>query len=220
VTSRHHETLLGYYSARACEYDKVYLKPERQDDLRGIAQWLPTVFAGAAVMEIACGTGYWTQFLARTASHVLALDAAPETLAVAKARVPGGKVSFRVGDAYALPQTDRQFGGGFAGFWISHVPKSRVREFVVGLHAALQPGATVVFLDNLFVEGSSSPIRDQDEEGNTYQTRSLRDGTTHRVLKNFPSEDEMRRLLDGLCARFQYKCWRHYWAVEYVAAGL
>ena len=40
------------------------------------------------------------------------------------------------------------FAAGFAGFWFSHVPRSRVGEFLRGFHAALSPGAKVVLLDN------------------------------------------------------------------------
>jgi 2-iminobutanoate/2-iminopropanoate deaminase len=86
----------SYYAARASEYERSYLKPERQTDLRAIEQWLPLKFAGARVIEVACGTGYWTQFIAPVASHVLALDAAPETIGIAKTRVPEGKVEFLV----------------------------------------------------------------------------------------------------------------------------
>ena len=57
-----------YYAARAPEYDRIYLKPERQADLGAIRQWLPTVFKGRSLLEIACGTGYWTQYLAPEAA--------------------------------------------------------------------------------------------------------------------------------------------------------
>ena len=207
----------SYYADRAPEYDSVYAKPERQADLRLIEAWLPEVFRGRTVLEIACGTGYWTQFIAPVATEVVALDASPETMQIAKERVPPGKVEFVVGDAYALPDLGRKFAGGFAGFWHSHVPKSRVREFLRGLHARLEPGAKVVLLDNLFVAGSSTPISERDDEGNTYQTRKLRDGTTHRVLKNFPTESELRSITEGLCSELRYRTWQHYWAVEYVA---
>lgn len=207
----------SYYAARAPEYDAIYSKPERQNDLRQVEGWLPTVFAGSSVLEVACGTGYWTQFIAPVASHVVAVDSAPETIRVAKGRVPSGKVEFVVGDAYAPPDTGRKYGGGFAGFWYSHVPRSRVREFLLGFHAQLGVGARVVLLDNQFVQGSNTPIDERDAEGNTYQTRVLSNGTTHRVLKNFPSESELRAATDGLCSKFRYRAWRYYWAVEYVA---
>jgi ubiquinone/menaquinone biosynthesis C-methylase UbiE len=208
-----------YYAARAREYDKVYLKPERQSDLRAIEKWLPPIFEGASILEVACGTGYWTQFLARGASRILAVDSAQETINIAETRVPAGKVEFLVGDAYALPRTEPKFDAGFAGFWYSHVPKNRVREFLKNFNAALKHGAKVVLLDNRFVEGSSSPISEQDEEGNTYQMRLLSDGTTHRVLKNFPSEAELRAAVEGIGSNVKYQVWPHFWALEYQAAS-
>jgi ubiquinone/menaquinone biosynthesis C-methylase UbiE len=92
--SHEQSTMQSYYAARASEYERIYLKPERQTDLRAIEQWLPPKFEGARVIEVACGTGYWTQFIAPVASHVLAIDAAPETISIAKTRVPEGKVDF------------------------------------------------------------------------------------------------------------------------------
>ncbi len=208
----------SYYAARAPEYDSIYLKPERQADLRALEHWLPSVFSGARVLEVACGTGYWTQFLAPVASSILAIDAAPETMAIARSRVAGDTVQFLVGDAYALPRRAEKFDAAFAGFWFSHVPKERQREFLVGLNASLKHGAKVVLLDNRYVEGSSSPLAERDVDGNTYQTRKLADGSTHRVLKNFPSENELHALAAGLSQSAAFKCWQYYWAFEYVAA--
>ena len=213
--------MIDYYAARAPEYDAVYQKPERQADLRAIEAWLPAHFADAAVLEVACGTGYWTQFIAPLARRVLALDAAPETLRIASNRVTAAHVQFEVGDAYALPSrigSVQAFTAGFAGFWLSHVPKQRVQEFLRGLGAALEPGAKVVLIDNLYVEGSSTPIsqRDGDDDaGNTYQVRTLQNGSSHRVLKNFPSEAELRGAVVGLASELRYTAWQHFWALEF-----
>ena len=143
-----------------------------------IEQWVPSKFAGARVLEIACGTGYWTQFIAPVALHVTALDAAPETLDIARGRVPGTNVEFLVGDAYDLPQQRELRLRRVRGFWFSHVPRARQREFLVGLNAALRPGARVVLLDNRYVEGSSTPVTEHDADGNGYQARRLADGST------------------------------------------
>ena len=214
--SREPSTMQSYYAARASEYERIYLKPERQTDLRAIEQWLPPKFAGARVIEVACGTGYWTRFIAPVASHILALDAVPETIRIAKTRVPGGKVVFLVGDAHALPQHVGQFDAAFAGFWFSHVSKTRQREFLLGLAARLEPGAKVVFLDNRYAEGSSSPVTARDAEGNTFQNRQLSDGSTYKVLKNFPSEAELLNLIVGLGECPVFTTWQYYWAFEYV----
>lgn len=206
-----------YYAARAPEYDRIYLKPERQADLRRIEAWLPTVFAGRSVLEIACGTGWWTQFVAPVAAHVLAIDAAPETLRIARGRVGGDNVAFAVGDAYALPVRLQGFEAAFAGFWFSHVPKGRISAFLAGLQQALAPGARVVFLDNRYVEGNSTPISERDAQGNTYQLRALQDGSTHRVLKNFPDEAELRAATQGFARELRFHSWEYYWALEYLA---
>ncbi|RPI69055.1 MAG: class I SAM-dependent methyltransferase [Geobacteraceae bacterium] len=92
-----------------------------EDSLEG---WLPPRFTGETVLEIACGTGYWTKFIAPSAAHIVAVDSAPETIRIAKERVPEGIVQFVVGDAYALPVHLGEFSAAFAGFWFSHVPKA------------------------------------------------------------------------------------------------
>ena len=211
--------LQKYYAARASEYDQVYFKPERQADLRKIESWLPLRFDGEKVLEVACGTGYWTQFIAPAAGSVMAIDSSPETLHIAENRVARGNVRFFVGDAYDLPQHLGKFSAAFAGFWFSHVPTTRRRAFLRGLAEVLLPGAHVVFLDNRYVEGSSTPIAGIDSDGNTYQERRLKDGSTHRVLKNFPSESDLRASLDGLGVAGNHSAWQHYWAFEYLAAA-
>ena len=210
------EEIHQYYSARAPEYDRLYSKPERQADLRAIEHWLPSLFAGNSIIEVACGTGYWTQFLAPVASEVVAIDASPETLAIAKKRVPANTVQFAVGDAYNLSSGSQKFAGAFAGFWLSHVPRQSIAAFLQGLHATLNPGARVVFLDNRFVEGSSTPIGKPDQSGNTYQLRRLQDGSTHRILKNFPSESELRAVVENSSSKVKFHSWQYYWALEYV----
>ncbi|KQP37536.1 bifunctional 2-polyprenyl-6-hydroxyphenol methylase/3-demethylubiquinol 3-O-methyltransferase UbiG [Pseudorhodoferax sp. Leaf274] len=210
------DAMQGYYAARAPEYDRVYDKPERQADLRAIEAWLPTVFHGSRLVEVACGTGYWSRFLAPVVQEMLGIDASVETLSIARRRVTAAHALFAVGDAYRLPACPGGFSAAFAGFWFSHIPQERVALFLQGLHATLAPGARVVFLDNRYVEGSSTPIAETDAFGNTYQLRRLQDGSTHRVLKNFPSEQALRSALEGAARQVRMHAWPHYWALEYV----
>jgi demethylmenaquinone methyltransferase/2-methoxy-6-polyprenyl-1,4-benzoquinol methylase len=205
----------AYYAARAREYDQIYLKPERQANLRHMESWLADVFAKRSVLEIACGTGYWTQFYAPTAARVVALDSAEETLRIAQVRLHAMNVLLLGGDAYKLPILGGSFDGAFAGFWWSHTPMNRLAEFLSGLHAVLQPGAKIVFLDNRFVPGNSTPISERDAEGNTYQLRQLEDGSRHRVLKNFPSSAALLAAVAPYAAACEYRAWDYFWALEY-----
>ncbi|MEN9417478.1 MAG: hypothetical protein RI988_1098 [Pseudomonadota bacterium] len=210
------DPLQAYYAARAREYDRVYGKPERQPELRAIEAWLPTVFAGRRVLELACGTGWWTRVLAVAARHVTALDATEETLAIARSRgVAADRVRFVQGDAYVLPVELGELDACFAGFWWSHVPRARLQSFLEGVHGRLRPGSPVVFLDNRYVEGSSTPIGPADAAGDTWQLRKLADGSEHRVLKNFPGEGELRDAVAAVDPSACVLLWRHYWALMY-----
>ncbi len=212
-------TVNGYYAARAAEFDDIYRKPERQPDLRKIEEWLPALLADQKVLEVACGTGYWTQFIAPTADHVVAVDTSVDVINIATARVPIGKVTFHVADAYQLPAELELCTAAFAGFWFSHIPKRRREDFLRGLNARLVPGARVILLDNRYVPGSSSETAYIDSDGDAFQIRKLKDGSTHRVLKNFPSESELRTLLRRLGLTGTYTEWAHYWAIEYAVVA-
>lgn len=212
--------LVAYYRRRAAYYERVYGKPERQADLRAIEAWLGRVFAGRHVLEVACGTGWWTPHAARDAVHWLATDVAEEPLAVARAKPMPGCVSFALADAFApgaLPGAP--FDAAFAGCWWSHVPLERLRPWIDALHAQLEPGARVLVLDNSFVQASSTPITRRDEAGNTYQLRVLDDGSVHEVLKNFPSASSLRAMLADSACGFAWSDWSHYWAASWQVAG-
>src|ERR1700722_13724588 len=120
---RHHPMTIGdYYQRRAPEYDEVYAKPERQGDLGGPKGPLPPLVAGRNVLELAAGTGYWTQVIARAAASVTATDLNPETLAVAAGRDYGPARPLLVtADAYRLDAVPGEFDLVFCGFWWSHV---------------------------------------------------------------------------------------------------
>lgn len=209
-----------YYAERAPEYDRVYEKPERQADLAILKARLPEVFRGRRVLEVACGTGYWTQFIAPAVAEMVGIDATPETLRIARARVPSAKVRFAVGDAYRLPVALGRFDTGFAGFWLSHVPIRRRAEFLARLSDLLRPGSWVLLVDNLYVEGSNTPVSKRDEEGDSYQIRTLHDGSVHRVLKNFPSRAELEEAVVGIGRETRYTALGYYWIFEYETVGL
>jgi len=209
-------TLKQYYAARAREYERIYAKPERQVDLKHIAEMLPPLFAGRSVLEIACGTGYWTQCLAPAANSVVGVDANRETLDVAAEKSwPANRVEFRIADAYALSDALGMFDAAFAGFWWSHIPVRERPRFFASLNRRLLPGARVVFLDNLYIEGSNTPITQSDEDGNTYQHRRLDDGSEHIVLKNFPTEQALIADVAGFARGARYTALKYYWLFSY-----
>lgn len=210
------ETIARYYAQRAAIYERVYHKPERQRDLRAMEAWLPAQFKGRRVLELACGTGWWTANGARDAASWLATDLNPETIAVARAKAMPANVRFTTSDAYTLQGLeDERFDAAFAGFWWSHVPLARLRPWLAMLHARLEPGAVVVMLDNVYCAGSSTPISRRDAEGNTYQLRPLDDGSVHEVLKNFPARDDVLAAIAPCARDVQWTEHEYYWTLRY-----
>jgi demethylmenaquinone methyltransferase/2-methoxy-6-polyprenyl-1,4-benzoquinol methylase len=208
--------LIDYYSLRTDEYDKIYAKPERQDDLAALRSLARGMFAGHDVLEVACGTGYWTQVISESAGSILATDINETVLAIARGKTySNSNVQFQIADARTLADVGRNFTAGFAGFWWSHIPLASLPTALAAFHAKLLPGSPVVFLDNKYVEGNSTPVTRRDSDGNTYQKRKLGDGGEFEVLKNFPDESELHRNVGKSAANVTLIEFKYYWCLCY-----
>src|SRR5258708_18974774 len=205
-----------YYSKRAAEYEQIYQKPERQHELEWLRGRIPAIFRDRTVLEVACGTGYWTQYIARTAAKVHACDINDSVLEIAREKpIPKGRVNFFKADAVSPEGVPGGCDAAFAGFWWSHVKKSELAKFVQNLAARLEPGAVVAILDNQYAEGSSTAISRRDAEGNTYQLRHLANGEQHEVLKNFPTADELREAVRPVAREAHLESLTYYWLLVF-----
>jgi demethylmenaquinone methyltransferase/2-methoxy-6-polyprenyl-1,4-benzoquinol methylase len=164
----------AYYRAVAAEY-LDHLNLPGGDEVR---EALDAFRPAGSVLELACGPGVWTGQILRYASHVTAVDASAEMLAIAAARTGGERVRFVQADLFAW-KPDRRYDVVFIGFWLSHVPPERFESFWSFVADCLKPGGRVFLADDghrtarELVEGpSSATIR-----------RQLRDGTSYRLVK-------------------------------------
>jgi SAM-dependent methyltransferase len=164
----------AYYRALAPSYLGQVL------DLPGdaVAEALDAFRPIGSVLELACGPGVWTGQLLRYATDVTAVDASPEMLAIAAARVGTERVRFVQADLFTW-KPDRLYDVVFFGFWLSHVPTRRFAAFWSLVADCLKPAGRVFFTDDAYrtpeelIEGpSSSTIR-----------REIPDGTAYRLVK-------------------------------------
>ena len=209
--------LTSYYKDRAKEYDKVYLIPEEQDDLVKATEILQRLFSQKQVLEIACGTGYWTEQISKSATSIVATDVNESVIEIARNRKLLKNVVFEVADMYSLTPKAR-FDTLFGGFIWSHILLQDLDDFLYKITYFLKPNATVAFIDSKLVEGSSHSIKSittTDDQGNTYQKRILENGTTHLVLKNFPSQEFLIQKLARFSKHVNYIDLEHYWIVYY-----
>ena len=189
---------VDYYRRRAGEYDVTAYGDVAAAHAR-IARLVAEMRPAGQVLEIACGTGMWTQALAGLADTVTAIDAAPEALQIAHDRVRSANVRFEVADVFSWDPGTR-FDVIFFSAWLSHVPMSRFGQFWRLLGALLAGDGRVLFIDEHVDEcGKEAYVAGQAE----IVERRLRDGSTFRVIKNFvdPGRLELRlRRLGWDCA--------------------
>ncbi|MEU6198308.1 class I SAM-dependent methyltransferase [Streptomyces sp. NPDC047061] len=162
---------IAYYRARAPEYDRVYAEREDLRKLLALAGVLPVA---GDVLELACGTGQWTGALAARARSVTAVDASPEVLGIARARVTSSNVRFDRADVFQW-QPPRRYDTVFFAFFLSHVPPSRLGDFWNTVAAALAPRGKAVFID----EGPAAAARAEVAS----DVRRLDDGSQYRIVK-------------------------------------
>lgn len=189
------EQMKKYYAQRASNYESIYQKPERQADLQLLQQRLSDVLKNQRVLEVACGTGYWTERYAPVAASVLATDINQTMLDVAQSKTyPAGRVQFALADTFALPAaSEGQYTACFAGFLWSHIKRAEQTEILAQFSKAAGKGSVLVLIDNNYVEGESGPVARTDLDGNTHQLRMQEDGSRVEVVKNFPADSFLRK---------------------------
>jgi SAM-dependent methyltransferase len=204
-----------YYAKNASGHDRTYDRVERQDDLAAMRKQLAETLRGHVVLELACGTGFWTSVLAETADSVVATDINPEMIALGKLRaLPANKVQFRVADAWALPDDIGSFTAVFIGCWWSHVKREEQERFLAQLRGKLGKDMFIVLLDDAYVEGVSETVARTDLEGNTYQIRTAPDGERYEIPKTYPSDSSLRKKLASSVREIKIFRLEHYWLLS------
>ena len=204
-----------YYRARAPEYDEWFLRRGRYDRGSEVnAQWfweVETVRAAVRewtpkgqILEMAAGTGWWTQVLAEKGVGITALDISPETLALNRKRVGDARVSYICADVFEW-EAPRKYDGIFFGFWLSHVPPERFESFWNLVRGMLAEGGQVYFLDSRYNPGSTAKDHRLEDRGLAAVTRRLNDGREFRIVKVFYQRDVLTKRLVELGWEFDIR---------------
>ena len=207
-------TMHEYYRRRALEYDKIYETPEWQDELATLRAWLARRTTGHNILEVAAGTGYWTEVAASGARSVTATDYSSELLALAGMRQLGARVTLLAADADALPESPMVFDVGMAHLWWSHVERQRQQQFLVQFASRLARGATILMIDQTYLRGYSPPAFRRDASGNRYELRTLQDGDVYQIIKNYPTASELQQSFAHVCDDIRVTFLRHFWSLQ------
>lgn len=184
-----------YYRARAGEYDEWFHRQGRYDRGPEVkARWFAEVdeiFAAldacsltGDVLELAPGTGIWTERLVRTAATVTAVDASPEMIEINRAKVFNDRVTYVLADLFSW-RPERVYDAVCFGFWLSHVPLERLDGFLRGVATMLRPGGKMFFADNRREASSMAADHHLPEPGSQIMVRTLNNGQNFQIVKNF-----------------------------------
>jgi SAM-dependent methyltransferase len=197
--------LLPYYSARAAEYDDWYLRRGRyargaihdtawNAELDAAGTWLDSQPMRGQIVDLAAGTGWWSTLLASKGELSL-YDANEAPLERARERLVahGLRAHLHVRDAWAEP--DRQVDAVFTGFWLSHVPRTRLAAFLGLVARWLKPGGRFACIDSL--QDPQSSATDHPTPTDDLSVRRLDDGREFTIVKVYYTPDELRSALDA-----------------------
>jgi len=186
---------IEYYRRRAPEYDKWFHRVERYDrgaeenerwfrDIDQVRAALADFGPSGSVLELACGTGLWTELLIRSASRLTAVDASPEMLAINQGRVNSDSVRYVRADLFSW-EPDRSYDVVFFGFWLSHIPPERFDSFWTVVERALAKSGRVFFVDSLRDPNSTARDHVLPAPSSTTARRRLDNGDEFDVVKVF-----------------------------------
>jgi ubiquinone/menaquinone biosynthesis C-methylase UbiE len=218
---------IDYYRERAPEYDEWFERrgmydlgtewnTRWDDEVREVEQALAAFAPRGRVLELASGTGWWTERLARHASSLTCVDASAETIELARARVPDAE--FVQADLFAWEPDDR-YDVVFFSFWLSHVPAERFESFWELVGRALVDGGRVFFIDNLknpsAAAGKLRRFLQRDTAADGVIVRRLNDGREFRAVKIYYDPDDLRQRLARIDWRFDIRTteWSFYYGI-------
>jgi SAM-dependent methyltransferase len=185
-----------YYALLGEAVEDKYLEPDMDEDIDDMSIHLGNVLAGHTVLELGCGTGFWTEVAAESAAKVEAVDINASLVDIARERpMTEGKVTFRVADALDLPEDIGKFSAVLVSFLWSHLNKKEQEQLLATLKKRLGKDVLLVLLDDAFVEGFSETIARTEPDGTTYQILTTPEGERIEVAKSYQSDSALRKRL-------------------------
>jgi SAM-dependent methyltransferase len=103
----------------------------------GVAKFISFLKPGATVLDVGCGPGQKSKYLADKGLKVVGIDFSEKMIELAKQTVPN--VDFYVADIKNLSSIKQNFSGIFAQAVLLHIPKNEITQVLNGLKEKLIP---------------------------------------------------------------------------------
>jgi ubiquinone/menaquinone biosynthesis C-methylase UbiE len=209
------DQLAQYYAVNADNYDQVYAQEVRFDDLDDLQEMVAELFQDHKVLELGCGTAYWTDLIAETAQSVYATDFSQEMLDLAETRgLDEDVVSFGLMDAFDLPEgLQGQYTAVFIGNLWRHVRREEQEKYLKTLRAKLGKDVLLVVLDES-LDDAGPVIARTDLEGNTFHIMTADDGQRYEIMQNYLTDSTLRKRFADHAKQIRIERLQHYFLLS------
>ena len=96
------------------------------------------------VLELGCGTGYFTRELARSGAEIIAIDVSPELLNLARSNCSAPNVRYEIQNAYDLSYNDSVFDSVIGSSVLHHL---EIEDAVREIYRVLRSNGTIFFTE-------------------------------------------------------------------------
>lgn len=181
---------INYYRARADEYDESISSGQEIFDAG--KSLLLKLGKFNQILELACGTGVWTETLLKMGNHVTAIDAAPEMLKIAKEKCGDERITYGQADLFNWNPA-KEYDLVFFANWLSHVPPNAVDDFLSKVKKSLRENGQIAFVDQHAPSDADKAIAEKE----IYAKRPLA-GQEFTIIKVFYDLEDLQKKLEVL----------------------
>lgn len=100
--------------------------------------------SGDSILELGCGTGYFTKELAKLDIHVTAIDVSPELIDQAKETIRSDHVTFAIQNAYQMDFANECFHAVIGSSVLHHLD---INKAISEIYRVLKTGGTIAFTE-------------------------------------------------------------------------
>lgn len=100
--------------------------------------------SGTKVLELGCGTGYFTRELVDTGAEITAIDISPALLAEARSEIEAANVEFRVENAYEMCFAEESFDHVVGSSVLHHL---EIERALSEIFRVVKPGGEIAFTE-------------------------------------------------------------------------
>ena len=204
-----------YYRKRAPEYEQAYFRdnPARQKELASLYDVSKRTLAGRNVLDLACGTGFWTRIVSEKAASIVGIDINKSTLLEAKKKTYRCRAQFIRSDFFDLPFSRDFFDGLMATYVVSHVRRQDLDRLGETVRRVVKSGSPAFICDNNPICEMIPGLIWDDSHINSYKKRRLENGEEYMILKNYYDREELVSIFKkwGKVEKLLFN--EYYWAV-------